>query len=172
MVKVGPKAVSASEGAEKPWLCVNYFLFSSHALCEGSHQLNTFPSVPALHLSHSPSGTELQSHKSQWKRIDGIWTENTWPYQTGNRTGFSAFSGLICIKWITKISGASTANNIWIKLALIAAKNTSLRQWQNQTNPSVAEWTIFLSISTAEWEILSHTGEELFLGSMGPLGKG
>lgn len=52
---------------------------------------------------------------------------------------------------------------------LIAAKNTSLRQWKSETNPSIAEWAIFLSNSAAEEEIPPHTGKELFLGSMRPL---
>lgn len=84
---------------------------------------------------------------------------------------FQHFLDLYVLNDITKISGASTVNNIWIKLTLIAAKNTSLRQWESETNPSIAEWTIFLSNSAAEEEILSHTGRKLFLGSMGPLGK-
>lgn len=84
---------------------------------------------------------------------------------------FQHFLDLCVLNDIPKISGASTVNNIWIKLLLIAAKNTSLRQWESETNPSIAEWTIFLSNSAAEEEILSHTGEELFLGSTGPLGK-
>lgn len=84
---------------------------------------------------------------------------------------FQHFLDLYVLNDITNISGASTVNNIWIKLPLIAAKNTSLRQWESETNPSIAEWTIFLSNSAAEEEILSHTGKELFLGSTGTLGK-
>lgn len=66
---------------------------------------------------------------------------------------FQHFLDLYVFNGITKISGASV-NNIWIKLTLIAAKNTSLRQWESETNPSIAEWTIFLSNSAAEEEIL------------------
>jgi len=87
------------------------------------------------------------------------------------RLDFQHFLDFYVLNDITMITGASTVNNIWIKLPLIAAKNISLRQRESETNPSIAEWAIFLSNSAAEEEILSHTGEELILGSTGPLGK-